>query len=268
MKKNTKNTRPVVLITGASSGLGKSYAKHYAEIDHDLILVARREKLLKEIASDLSKRYGCSITCIKQDLSTPNSAQKLFSKIKLKKIVPDIVINNAGFGKWAPFLDTNEKVNTQMMLLNMNTLSDMCYLFGNAMKKRKSGTIINIASVAGFVPGPFASLYFATKAFVLSLSQGLHQELKKHGIHVMAVCPGPTKTEFFDVAASKQKRLSDESSNLMEVEQVVKGTLKACKSKKVVYIPGFINNLVQLAPLTPLPRKKMLALMEKNLSRM
>lgn len=189
------------LVTGASSGIGKEMAYLLAEEKYDLILVARREKLLNEIRDDIVHKYGVDVHVLSIDVSL--GYKDIYDYCINRKIVVDILINNAGFGYYGRCLEADEKVYEKMIDLNNKALVALCQLFGKDMAKRHKGHILNVASVAGFMPGPYMSVYYASKAFVLNYTLGLRQELKKEGVRVSALCPAPTASEFWDVAGVK-----------------------------------------------------------------
>lgn len=183
------------LITGASSGIGLELANLMASRGHDLVLNSRSKKELSEIAKTLEEQYGVSVDIYPADLSTPGSAQKLYENLKTDNV--EILVNNAGFGYVGDFLEGNLETYQNMMHLNMQSLTELCYLFGNDFKKLGGGRILNVASVAAFLPGPRQPIYYATKAYVRSLSRALAYSLKDRNITVTDLHPGPTKTAFF-----------------------------------------------------------------------
>ncbi len=185
------------LITGASSGIGKELAISHAKRKGDLVIVARREEQLQNLKYSLEDQYGIHVEVIVQDLLKKDAAKKVFDQVIEKKIRVEYLINNAGFGSNELFKNTNRTTINQMMQLNMGALTDLCHIFTNYwIEHGIQGKIMNVASTAAFQAVPFFTVYAATKAYVLSLSEGLALELKRDGITVTALCPGPTKTEF------------------------------------------------------------------------
>ncbi|HEY7005204.1 MAG TPA: SDR family oxidoreductase, partial [Sphingomicrobium sp.] len=187
--------KKVALVTGASAGLGVEFARQLSKRGHALVLAARRKKRLEELAKELGNARAVAI-----DLSKANAAAKVMADIEANGETVDFLVNNAGFGLIGHFAELDAKRERQMIDLNVATLADLCRAVAPAMIERKSGGILNVASTAAFQPGPKMAVYFATKAFVLSLSEAIHEELKPHGVKVSCLCPGPTRTEFGDVA--------------------------------------------------------------------
>ena len=184
--------RPVALITGASAGIGKELARLLA-VDHDLILTARREDELNSLAQELS-RTRCHVVPL--DLASPTGPKALFDAVAAKGLAVDVLINNAGFGDLGPFANAELGKMLRMIQLNVTALTELTGLFLPGMIARQRGQILNVGSVAGFQPGPFMAVYYATKAYVNSFSEALSNELIGTGISVTCLCPGPTRTEF------------------------------------------------------------------------
>jgi hypothetical protein len=228
--------KKVALITGASAGLGVEFAKALAERGHRLVLVARRKERLEELAKELGKARAVAL-----DLSKAGAAAKLMADIEKNGETVDMLINNAGFGLIGKFAELDAQRERQMIDLNVATLTDLCRAVAPQMIKRRSGAILNVASTAAFQPGPKMAVYFATKAFVLSLSEALHEELKPHAIKVSCLCPGPTRTEFGDVAGFGGNGLFDRVA--MESPAVVKAGLDGLDRNKAVIVPGWMNKL-------------------------
>lgn len=185
-----------VLITGASGGIGFCFAKVFAEKGYNLILVARSKDKLDSIKKELEANYSVIINIYSIDLTFSMAVQEIYDYIKRKSLVVDILVNNAGFGEFNAFLDSEWHRQKNLIDLNITALVEMTYLFGQDMKKRKYGKIINLSSIAAFSAGPYMSLYYASKSFVLSFSEALSEELKGTGVSVTALCPGPTSTDF------------------------------------------------------------------------
>lgn len=186
------------LITGASGGIGAELARLAAKDGHDLILVARSEDKLKELAKELS---NVNVIILTADLAQHGAAQRLSEELSSRGLEVDTLINNAGFGDFGPFVKSELSKQQQMLQLNITTLMELTRLLLPAMVERGNGRIMNVASLAAFMPGPGMSVYYATKAFVLSFSEALHEELRGSGVTVTALCPGPVKTGFQHGAA-------------------------------------------------------------------
>lgn len=214
------------LITGASSGIGEEFARLYAAKGFDLAIVARTKSALNRLKKDLEKKHDIAVQVVVQDLSNLSSAKKLKSKVK----DVTVLINNAGFGKKEEFEKSNYKTNQDMMLLNMVTLTNLTKLFLPDLIKNKGG-IINVASIAGFLPGPGMNVYYATKSYVLSFTEALAEELKGK-VAVTCLCPGPTKTGFEEEAGTNFGNKSSSAKN------VAKYGYESLKKKRVVAVHG------------------------------
>lgn len=223
-----------ILITGASAGLGKDFAYIGAKEKKNLILVARRKELLKKIQKDIEKNYNVSVKIYALDLTKEENV------IKLHQAEPniDILINNAGFGSSGNFEKLDYQKESDMVALNVKTLMQLTHLYSNCLIKNKGG-ILNVASVAAFIPGPRMTTYFATKAFVLSFSEALHQELKGK-VKVTCLCPGPTKTEFQKVAGFPPEGVESYPVALAGYKAIMKG--------KAIIIPGAVNKIITFLP--------------------
>ena len=228
--------KKVALITGASAGLGVEFAKALSKRGHRLVLVARRKARLDELAKELGNARAVAL-----DLSKAGAPAKLMADVAAAGEVVEVLVNNAGFGLIGRFAELDAKRLAQMIDLNVAALTDLCRAVAPQMIKRKSGAILNVASTAAFQPGPKMAVYFATKAFVLSLSEALHEELKPHGVSVTCLCPGPTRTEFGDVAGFGGNGLFDRVA--MESSQVVTAGLDGLDKNKAVVVPGWMNKL-------------------------
>jgi short-subunit dehydrogenase len=228
--------KKVALVTGASAGLGVEFAQQLSKRGHRLVLVARRKDRLDDLAKELGNARAVAI-----DLSKANACAKLMADIEAKGETVDLLVNNAGFGLIGRFAELDAKRLRQMIDLNVGALTDLCRAVTPVMIERKSGGIINVASTAAFQPGPKMADYFATKAFVLSLTEALHEELKPHGIRVSCLCPGPTRTEFGEVAGFGGNGLFDHVA--MGPEEVVEAGLKGLDKNHAVVVPGWMNKV-------------------------
>jgi uncharacterized protein len=226
----------IVLITGASAGLGAEFARQLAKRGQRLVLAARRKDRLDALAAEVGNARTIEI-----DLSEPGAAARLVADVEAAGETIDTLINNAGFGLRGRFVDLDAAREREMIDLNCGALTDLCRAVVPGMIERKRGAILNVASTAAFQPGPKMAVYFATKAYVLSFTEALHEELKPHGIKVSALCPGPTRTEFGDVAGIKTlghfERLS------MDAGPVVRAGLEGLDANKAVIIPGATNKI-------------------------
>lgn len=193
------------LITGASLGIGRDLAELFARDGHHLILTARSEQKLVEIMERLQHDFGVNVEILPMDLALPGAAQQIFDRLQGRQI--DYLINNAGFGMHGKFVELDLQSQLDMLQVNIVALTQLTRLFLPAMVERRSGRIMNLASVASFLPGPLMAVYYATKAYVLSFSEALSAELSGKGVTVTAVCPGPTKTGFQDRAGIAESRL-------------------------------------------------------------
>jgi len=228
--------KEVALITGASAGLGVEFARQLSKRGHRLVLVARRKERLEELARELGNARAVAI-----DLSKKDAAAKLLADLESNGETVDLLVNNAGFGLIGRFAELDAKRERQMIDLNVGALTELCRAVAPGMIARKSGGIINVASTAAFQAGPKMAVYFATKAFVLSLTEALHEELKPHGIKVSCLCPGPTRTEFGEVAGFGGNGMFDRVA--MESPEVVTAGLEGLDSNKAVVIPGLVNKI-------------------------
>lgn len=186
-----------VLITGASSGIGYEFAKVFAKNGYNLVLVARSEDKLNSIKQELQNQHKIECHVIVQDLAQINSALDLYRKVQELGIEVDTLINNAGFGIYGAYANSSFDREEQMMHLNMITLAQLTKFFLKDMILRNSGNILNVASTAAFLPGPYMAIYYATKAFVLSLTEAIAEEVSSKNVHITCLCPGPTRTKFF-----------------------------------------------------------------------
>jgi len=228
--------KKVALVTGASAGLGVEFARQLSKRGHRLVLVARRKERLEKLAKELGNARAVAI-----DLSKANAAAKLIADLEEKGEVVDLLVNNAGFGLIGRFAELDAKRLRQMIDLNVGVLTDLCRAVAPGMIERKSGGIINVASTAAFQPGPKMAVYFATKAFVLSFTEALHEELRPNGIKVSCLCPGPTHTEFGEVAGFGGNGMFDHVA-MGPVEVVEKGLAGLDKNRAVV-VPGWMNKV-------------------------
>ncbi|MEQ7873692.1 SDR family oxidoreductase [Sphingomonas sp. ASV193] len=228
--------KPVAVITGASAGLGVDFARQLAADGHRLLLVARRKERLEALAAEVGNARALAL-----DLGQPGAAAALVADLAAHGERVDMLVNNAGFGLWGRFTELGGARQREMIDLNVGTLVELCHAVLPEMVRRKEGAILNVASTAAFQPGPGMATYFATKAFVLSFTEALHEEVKANGVRVSALCPGPTATEFGAVAGFTGNGAFDKMS--AKSEDVVTGGLKALAANKAVFVPGLANKL-------------------------
>lgn len=237
--------RPVTLITGASAGLGVEFARQCAARGDEVVLVARRKDRLNQLAAELGKAH-----VIAADLAKPKAAAELLKEIRSRDLWVRTLINNAGFGLRGRFDALPLDRQLEMIDLNIRSLTNLAFVVLDDMRANGGGAILNVASTAAFQPGPNMAVYFATKAYVLSFTEALHEEWKDRGIKVSALCPGPTRTEFGDVAGIKTLGSFDRLA--MDAAPVVKAGLDGLESNSAVVIPGIANKAgalsAQLAP--------------------
>ena len=236
----TKN--PTALITGASSGIGKALCEEFAKDGYHLVLAARGVEKMQVLAAELQKRYGVQVTVIGADLESASGAAQLHAQIKQGGITLSALVNNAGYGTFGEFKDTELSTTLGMMQLNMNSVVILTKLFLPDLLATK-GKLLNIASTAAFQPGPFMAVYYATKSFVLYFSEGLACELEGSGVTVTALCPGPTASGFQDKAVMQASALV-KNKKLPSSESVAASGYKAMQRGKRVHITGIMNNLL------------------------
>jgi short-subunit dehydrogenase len=229
-------TKPIALITGASAGLGAEFARQLSARGHRLVLAARRKERLDSLAKELGHARAVAI-----DLSAPDAAARLMADVAAAGETVDLLVNNAGFGMIGRFAELDAARLRQMIELNVGALTDLCRAVAPGMIERKAGAMLNVASTAAFQPGPKMAVYFATKAFVLSLSEALHEELKPHGVSVTCLCPGPTRTEFGEVAGFGGNGMFDRVA--MDSPAVVSAGLAGLDRNKAVVVPGLVNKV-------------------------
>ena len=238
------------LITGASSGIGTEFARYHARKGGDLVIVARRHEPLEALKEELEAAHGVSVTVIAQDVGTPEKATELYKAVKAKGIEIDILINNAGFGGQGGFLDRDLAKDQAMIDLNVSALVTLSHHFGNDMKARGGGKMLQVSSTASFLPGPYQAVYYATKAFVTSFSQAIDQELRKDGITSTALCPGIVNTEFVASAGldgtglADQKGATPASVAKCGYDAMMKGDLVAINEARLTFALTWVMPLL------------------------
>ena len=228
--------RPVTLVTGASAGLGAEFARQCAKRGDDLALVARRRDRLEDLAGQIQGK----VHIFAADLARADAAASLINEIEAEGLAVETLINNAGFGLGGRFAELPLERQREMIDLNVRTLTELCRLVLPGMIERGRGAILNVASTAAFQPGPNMAVYYASKAYVLSFTEALHHELRRKGIKVSALCPGPTATEFFDVAGVADSILARMSA---DARGVVAAGLRGLARNKAVIVPGLSNKI-------------------------
>lgn len=244
--------RQTALITGASGGIGEAFARKLATAGYDLILVARSADKLHALAQELATAHRITATGLPADLSQSDAPQQIYTAVQEQGLTVDLLINNAGYATYGKFYEADLQKELNMIQLNITTLVDLTYRFLPGMVARRRGRILNVASTAAFQPGPLMAVYYASKAFVLSFSEALANEVEGTGVTVTALCPGPTASGFQARAAMEESKLVQ--SGLMTVEAVVERGYAGLLAGETVVIPGLYNQLGALAPRF-LPRK-------------
>lgn len=243
---------PTTLITGASSGIGSALAWQAAAAGHDLILTARRGPLLTGLAEALTARHGGKVLTVEADLSLPDGADGLVNEVLASGWRVDHLVNNAGLGAGGPVAGLPPARLTEILQVNLVSLTTLTRLLLPSMLARDGGGILNVASIAAFQPGPLMAAYYASKAYVLSFSEALHEEVRGTGVRVSCLCPGATATGFAREAAMEESRLF--RASLMTAEAVARTGWHGFQRGQRVIIPGFRNKaLAVLGRLTPHP---------------
>lgn len=244
--------RKTALITGASFGIGLELARIFAREGYDLVLVARSADRLRQLASDLERAHGARSLILASDLSAPGAAAYVHDQTTRADLIVDVLVNNAGFGQFGLFAESDMEECLQQIQLNVTTLTHLTRLYLPEMIQRTSGRILNVASTAAFQPGPLMAVYYATKAYVLHFSEAIANELKRTGVTVTCLCPGATTTEF-------HKRANMTNINLlkfgaMDARTVAEQGYRGLMAGKPVVIAGFKNwILAKAARFSPRP---------------
>lgn len=243
--------RPVALVTGASGGIGLEFARILAREGHDLFLVARSFPALERIATELSAKYATTALAVRLDLTDPAASAQLFESLAQRGAAIDVLINNAGFGIAGRFDRTDGRREMEMIQVNVAALTELTKLFLPGMIQRGHGRIMNVASTAAFQPGPLMAVYYATKAYVLSFTQAVAEEVRDTGVTLTALCPGPTHTGFANIANMQGTRLFNSPLTMGAVPVAEYGYRAMMRGDRVA-VPGAFNRLgvfaTRLAP--------------------
>lgn len=237
MRTNTKTA----LVTGASSGIGTELARIHAEHGGDLIIVARRQERLESLKAELENAHGVTVHVLVQDLARADAAKQIREEVRSRGLRVDYLVNNAGFGYRGFFHEQDWATNEAMIEVNVFAVTALTRLFLPEMIARGSGRILNVASMAGFLPGPLHAVYYASKAFVISFSEAIANELADAGVSVTALCPGPTETEFMQRAHMQGVRPAKIAASARHVAEI---GYKAMLRGRTVAVPGLLNKLV------------------------
>ena len=244
--------RTRALITGGSVGIGAALADVFAAHGHDLILVSRNREKLEARGRAIQTQFGVDVVCLPEDLTDPQGPRRLHDAVAALGLDVEFLVNNAGVGLYGKFATTDLDAELKMIQLNVSSVVDLTKRFLPSMIARRSGRILNVASTAAFVPGPWMSVYYATKAFLLSWSQAIDYELKATGITVTTLCPGPTESEFKVRAGSQRSRLFE--AFVMDAPRVARVGYDGMIHGKAVAIPGLRNKVIPVAArLAPRP---------------
>ncbi len=234
--------KKVVLVTGASSGIGLELARQFAMHGNDLVLVARRQNRLSALAKELNRDYGARCVEICTDLSDIDAAEKIYEFCHNRGIDVDILINNAGFGANDIFLNQSTEVLNKMLLVNIMSLTQLTRMFLPAMRERGSGGVLNVASTGAFQPGPYIAVYYASKAYVLSFTCALASEMHGTGVRISCLAPGPVDTEFRTIAGISPGGLLRKFGEL-SAEKVAECAYLGFEKGRTIIVPGIVNKL-------------------------
>ena len=242
--------KKTALITGATSGIGYELARLFARDGYQVVLVARDREALERVANELAREYTATTKVITKDLASPAAAEEIFSEVNRDKTNVDVLVNNAGFGLLGAFVRTDLKKELAMIQVHIASLTHLTKLFLKGMLERREGKILNVASTAAFQPGPLMAVYYASKAYVLSFSLALANEVRDSGITVSVLCPGPTRTAFLRRAGVKPSEMFDRIA--MDAAAVAIAGYEGLMRGESVIVPGFMNKAlaftVRVAP--------------------
>ncbi len=234
---DAEQTPRTALVTGAGGGIGWELAQLFAADGYDIALVGRDEARLEDAAARLRKDHGVATHVCVQDLSASGAVDDLVSILDEREVVVDALVNNAGFGYDIRFVESDLARQRDLVQVNIEALVELCHAFAPGMVERGSGAILNVASIAGFMPGPFMATYYASKAFVQSFTQALHAELRLRGVAVTALCPGPVRTEFWNAADAGRTALARFA---VSPSRVARSGYRALRWNKTLCVPGLV----------------------------
>jgi short-subunit dehydrogenase len=237
----TQRRIETAVVTGASSGIGESIARKLAQAHYNLVLVARNESRLRKLSEELAGQFAARVDVLAMDLAAAEAARALARDLEGTDV--DVLINNAGYGDHCEFAESDEAKLIGMLQLNVISLTHLTRLLLPGMLRRRHGRILNVASTAGFQPGPFMAVYCATKAYVLSFSEALYSELAGSGVTVTTLCPGATRTGF-DAAANASKIRLFQSRGVMDAETVARFAVRGLLKGRRLVIPGLANRIL------------------------
>ena len=244
----TTQVRPIALVTGASSGIGEALTHCFAGAGYDLVLVARSADKLQALARVLQEKHQITATALPADLSEPGAAQRLAATLKRRKRLPEVLVNCAGVLEQRAFVRMQPAGHQAIIDLNISALTAMLAHFLPMMQERGSGRVLNVASIAAFQPIPLLATYAASKAYVLSLTESLSEELRGTGVTVTALCPGITATSMLHGAAQANQQLSRLPAFLIgDAHDVARQGFEACLRGDVICVPGVVNQAAMLA---------------------
>jgi uncharacterized protein len=240
--------RATALVTGASSGIGEAIAEELAARGCTLVLVARREEALQALAAGLRERHGIRTEVVVADLAVPGAADALAAEVAGRGLVVDVLVNNAGLGDFSAFAEADPAKLETMVQLNVGALTALTRALLPGMLARGHGTVLNVASTAAFLPGPLMAVYYASKAYVLSLSEALAEEVRGSGVRVSVLCPGPVATGFQDAAALHRSQLLEGGTPVMDAATVATAAVRGVERGAVRIVPGALNKVTTVLP--------------------
>lgn len=243
MENKQENRQKTVLITGSAHGIGYQLAYIFARHSYNLVLIDKDAEKLRTIADDFINRLGISVKILVKDLSISTSPEEIFNELQTAGIKIDVLVNNAGIGTYGVFSETNLTQELKLLQINIVSLTHLTKLFLKDMINQGYGKILNVASVAAFQPGPLMAVYFASKAYVLSFSEAIANELEGTGVTVTALCPGPTASKFQKSAAMEESKISH-VNRMMTTESVAKIGYDSLMANKTIAIPGIRNQIL------------------------
>jgi short-subunit dehydrogenase len=239
---NAGGAKMTALVTGASGGIGLELARLFAEDGHDLVLVARSKDKLSSLADELKAKHNVSARVLPADLARAEAPREIFDELQREGVNVDALVNNAGVGSYGLFAETDLKAELDLLQINVVALTHLTKLFLPAMIARRRGYVMQVASTAAFQPGPLMAVYYASKAYVLHFSEALSNETEGTGVHISALCPGPTETGFVAAAGMEESKLFDR--NAMTAREVAEAGYRGMLEGRTIVIPGRRNALV------------------------